>query len=225
MYYINGLLSNVRSVATNFIMYQLILLSVIATVCLASPLPDSGRVVNGTNAKEGEIPYIVSVRVNKTPFCGGSILDRTHILTAAHCVENLPADLITIQYGILRIYQTEENIIQVKSMKMHENYDPSDNYANDIAVLTLASPITLGNSAQLIVLPKQNEAPPAGATAVLAGWGRSATGGSIINHLQRVDLLVYSDADCSKAHGSTVNAIHHLCGGVPEGGKGQCSVS
>ncbi|KAF2882712.1 hypothetical protein ILUMI_23445 [Ignelater luminosus] len=44
-----------------------------------------------------------------------------------------------------------------------------------------------------------------------------------MEHLQRVDLIIYTDENCSKAHGSKVDSKYHLCGGVPEGGKGQCS--
>lgn len=43
--------------------------------------------------------------------------------------------------------------------------------------------------------------------------------------LQRVDILIYTDADCSKAHGSRVDSRYHVCSGIPEGGKGQCNVS
>lgn len=46
-----------------------------------------------------------------------------------------------------------------------------------------------------------------------------------MKNLQRVGILVYSDEDCSRAHGSSVNSAYHVCAGVPEGGKGQCSVS
>lgn len=43
--------------------------------------------------------------------------------------------------------------------------------------------------------------------------------------LQKVNIVVYSDEDCKAAHGSYVDEAYHVCAGIPEGGKGQCSVS
>ncbi|KAF2882710.1 hypothetical protein ILUMI_23443 [Ignelater luminosus] len=203
-------------------MYKLILLSVIASACFASPLPGSGRVVNGTDAKEGEIPWIISLKYFGSHNCGGSIIDATHILTAAHCVEGTSPSYLSIQYGVLKI-SSSNNIIQVTKVKVHESYSPWLNYANDVAVLTLSSPISFGDNVHPVALPQQGAKPPGGDTGVLAGWGYDKTGGGVMEHLQRVDLIIYTDEDCSSAHGTDVDSRYHLCGGVPEGGKGQCS--
>ncbi|KMQ88769.1 mite allergen der f 3-like protein [Lasius niger] len=47
------------------------------------------RIVNGEDAKEGEIPYQVSLqdRQISSHFCGGSVLSEYYVITAAHCVE------------------------------------------------------------------------------------------------------------------------------------------
>jgi len=198
-----------------------VVLAVLVAYSLASPVPDSGRVVNGTNAKPGEIPYIVSLRYFGSHSCGASILDETHVLTASHCVDGRSASSLSIQYGVTQI-SSSGNVIQVSKVAMHEAYAPWNAYANDIAVLTLDSAIVYGDSAQPVALPEQDEAPPAGDISILAGWGYPYTGGSVMKDLQRVDLLVYSDEDCKAAHG-TVSATYHVCSGVPEGGKGQCS--
>ncbi|PSN29662.1 Kallikrein-14 [Blattella germanica] len=43
-----------------------------------------------------------------------------------------------------------------------------------------------------------------------------------MNHLQQVDITVYSDANCQSIHYYTIHDSN-ICAGVPEGGKGQCS--
>lgn len=47
------------------------------------------RIYLGEEAKEGEIPFIVRLHYeNPAILCGGSLLDSTTVLTAAHCQPN-----------------------------------------------------------------------------------------------------------------------------------------
>lgn len=52
------------------------------------------RIVNGTQAYLGEFPGKVSLQNRQGGhFCGGSIVDTMHIVTAAHCVTNTRGQL------------------------------------------------------------------------------------------------------------------------------------
>ena len=44
------------------------------------------RIVGGTNSKEGEWPWHVSLKFNGKQWCSGAILSESYILTAAHCL-------------------------------------------------------------------------------------------------------------------------------------------
>lgn len=48
--------------------------------------PDSERIVGGQNSSPHEFPWIVVLFNKGRQFCGGSLIDNIHILTAAHCV-------------------------------------------------------------------------------------------------------------------------------------------
>lgn len=47
---------------------------------------DQERIVGGQNAQPNEYPWIAVLFNNGRQFCGGSLIDSSHILTAAHCV-------------------------------------------------------------------------------------------------------------------------------------------
>jgi secreted trypsin-like serine protease len=44
------------------------------------------RIIKGQSAHRGEFPWQVGIIVNDENFCGGSLISRSHVLTAAHCV-------------------------------------------------------------------------------------------------------------------------------------------
>ncbi|RZC41968.1 chymotrypsin-1, partial [Asbolus verrucosus] len=197
--------------------------------------PIGGRIVNGTDAKEGEIPYIVSIRIADRHNCGGSILNDRHILTAAHCVTGMSVALqdiqstsyFSVQYGVTKISweKNASNVVQVSKVMANENYTPRHGYINDVAIVELATPMIFGPDVQPVKLPPVFNATPENAVALLSGWGIPYTGGFTMTDLQKVNIMVYTDEDCEMIHAETgpTNRNYHICAGVPEGGKGQCS--
>ncbi len=46
----------------------------------------TGRIVGGDAAAQGEFPWQVSLQQFGRHFCGGSVIGKNHVMTAAHCV-------------------------------------------------------------------------------------------------------------------------------------------
>lgn len=72
----------------------------------ASPVPqwddtNVPQIVGGVPAQAGDFPFIVSLQRNGAHFCGGSLLDSTTVLTAAHCAEGRTATSLTVRAGSL----------------------------------------------------------------------------------------------------------------------------
>jgi len=85
----------------------------------------------------------------------------------------------------------------------------------------VSPPFTYGPGVQPI--PLVSTEPPAGALAVVSGWGTTTPGGSLPNQLQAVEVFITPRAQCNDAYaafgGITVNMI---CAAVPGGGKDAC---
>lgn len=58
-------------------------------------------IVGGEEAKAGDFPFIVSLQQSGSHFCGGSLLDSTHVVTAGHCSVDQEPSSVSIRAGTL----------------------------------------------------------------------------------------------------------------------------
>lgn len=133
--------------------------------------------------------------------CGGSILTRTYILTAAHCVSNedvnhvitpIAAERFTIRAGSNDRFSGGV-LVQVAEVIVHEEYG---NFLNDVALLRLESPLILSASIQPIDLPTVDT--PADVDVVISGWGRIKHKGDLPRYLQYNTLKSITRQQCEE---------------------------
>ena len=132
-----------------------------------------------------------------TPWCGGSIISAQHILTAAHCTQEPLSSYLQVSLGEHDTTDTAADIRTVSRITNHPQFNP-DNGLNNIAILTLSSPITFSRAMSPVCLPADPSPSYAGDTATVTGWGRTSpdTEGPLADSLQEVELTVLSNEDC-----------------------------
>ncbi|OXA59273.1 Anionic trypsin-2 [Folsomia candida] len=105
-------------------------------------------------------------------FCAGSIVDSSHVVTAGHCVWNNTNVVITVIAGALNISANEDKQqrVYVRTIHVHPKYKSRNTAGpNDIAILTLATPLKFNERVASIALP--DPVKPASGECKYAGWG------------------------------------------------------
>ncbi|XP_016954426.1 serine protease SP24D-like [Drosophila biarmipes] len=161
----------------------------------------NGRVVGGEDAAKAQFPHQVSLRNAGSHSCGGSILTRNFILTAAHCVSDedanhvitpIAADRFTIRAGSNDRFSGGV-LHQVAEVIVHEGYG---NFLNDVALLRLETPLIFSSSIQPIDLPTADT--PADVDVIISGWGRIKHQGDLPRYLQFNTLKSISTEQCEE---------------------------
>ncbi|KAL9706556.1 hypothetical protein quinque_010074 [Culex quinquefasciatus] len=192
--------------------------------------PDTERIVGGHNADPNEWPWIAALFNNGRQFCGGSLIDNIHILTAAHCVAHMSSwDVarLSVKLGDHNIRSTTEVVHverKVKRLVRHRGFDSRTLY-NDIAVLTMDQPVQFSKSVRPICLPGGDSSRAYnGLTATVIGWGSLRENGPQPAILQEVNLPIWTNPECSRKYGAAAPGgiiESMLCAG--QAAKDSCS--
>ncbi|KAK8917966.1 hypothetical protein H634G_09623 [Metarhizium anisopliae BRIP 53293] len=200
-----------------------IMLAVACSTLLTTAATIDKRIAGGEAAQNGDIPCMVSIQNERGQHeCGGSLLDDTTVLTAAHCLGSSHS----IRAGTLN---AEEGgvIANISSRKAHPNYKQQttayDVPENDIAILKLSTPIVESNLINYALLPVDGSSPVANSIAIAAGWGYNYDASRSSNHqLIKVALPVRGREVCEKiAPKIFTGKDTFLC--VGGDGKGVCN--
>ena len=193
----------------------------VALPSAAAAAPIHATVVGGSDATIAEWPFIAALTVHGQSasdgqFCGGSVADSTHVITAAHCVEGEKASGIDVVVGRARLGDAAGERVRVAGIAVEPQYDNESN-DHDIAILTLAT----GVSATPIAPAggDDGELDNAGSAVAVAGWGLvSQSPPAVPSVLQQAPLTVVGPSRCRKAYGSGFDTALTICAGTPDVG-------
>lgn len=167
------------------------------------------RIVGGHSLRDtSSAPYTVALQTKfsakEVGSCSGTVLDALHVLTAAHCVVNkgvaatpenvrvaAGASDLTSDAGIALA-----TVANVARIRVHPHY-VSTEFADDVAVLTLAAPLdlTTGKVAALPMAPVGTTL-DAGRSVRVTGFGISRTGKDDFGTLRSVTTRAVTAGLC-----------------------------
>lgn len=156
--------------------------------------------------------------------CGGTLIEKNLVLTAAHCVNTREPGDIDVVADTLELSSNDRERIGVIDIIIHPEYDRNTAYA-DIAIVKLAGDSRAG-TADIIssdLFSRWSSLLDADSTATVFGWGATAER-TRSNHLQSVALPLVDAETCQSAYSDEgyVVAQGTICAGFASGGKDAC---
>ncbi|KAJ8664627.1 hypothetical protein QAD02_006289 [Eretmocerus hayati] len=156
--------------------------------------------------RKGELPFVVSILEKSSNadseeehIGGGTLISKKHVLTAAHCLENLALDQISILAGSPNLSACKAPRFKPASIMNYSSWAEicgiEPRVVNDIAVIELDVDDTGIPSTSLI--GKTNNEDFVGVRATFAGWG-VANDGKYPKIMQKVTLIALSNAHCQQ---------------------------
>lgn len=182
-------------------------------------IPKNGRIVGGQETTIEAFPWIVSIQAFGSHLCGANIISATRLLTAAHCIYDMPVSSLQIRAGSTNS-QAGGQFVQITNIIVHPFYN-TWTLENDIAIMWIPALNIALPGVATIGLPAQHQAVPTGVLALVAGWGSQCYLCPGTNILRYVAVPIVSNADCNAAFLGGIFP-DMLCAGFQNGGYDTC---
>lgn len=188
----------------------------------SEPNSTQPRIIGGFDSSE-YYPWMVSIQIGGH-FCGGALIGKDWVLTAAHCMEDVKADQLNLYVGatdLTNLNNSEHH--SVDWIAVHPDYS-GDTFFSDIALLKLSQS---SDKTPIPLLSQQaNGQLQVNEQLRVMGWGLtdSSNMSSMSYDLQEVDVSFQSDDECQDTYPVNVNNYwaRSLCAGESQGGKDAC---
>src|SRR5918993_1677167 len=169
----------------------------------------SPMIVGGTAVPNGKYPFMAALLDKSRAadafdelFCGGTLINKNSVLTAAHCLVNSKPDKVQVVLGRTVLNQHRGQLRSVSGRFIHPRYNGN---GYDAAILKLSRPVK-GIKPIKLATAKQNNLEKPAHILTTAGWGvvKQRPGPFDIRpkRMQEVSVPVVSDSRAKRAYQS-----------------------
>ncbi|XP_020310940.2 serine protease 27 [Oncorhynchus kisutch] len=195
-----------------------------ANVCGIASL--NTKIVGGQDAAAGSWPWQASLHRFNSHFCGGSLINKEWVLTAAHCFPSTSTSDLLVYLGRQNQQSINSNEVSqtVSQIICNPNYNSATS-DNDICLLKLSSPVTFTDYIQPVCLAADDSTYYAGTDSWVTGWGDINSGVPLPSPgtLQEVTVPVVGNRECSCLYAGFSSITNNMiCAGLLSGGKDSC---
>ncbi|GAA6085880.1 serine protease 27-like [Tachysurus ichikawai] len=204
-----------------------VVLALLIFVKACGQAPLNYRIVGGQSASAGAWPWQVSLHspVKSGHFCGGSLVNKEWVMTAAHCFPSTGTSGLVVYLGKQAQEGVNHNQLtrHVTKIIQHPQYNNITNN-NDIALILLSSSVTFTNYIRPVCLAGQGSSFPSGTQCWITGWGDIALGVRLPSPgvLQEAQVPVVGRTQCDALLGPGIITNKMICAGLLQGGKDTC---
>ncbi|CAD6243785.1 GSCOCT00013138001.2-RA-CDS [Cotesia congregata] len=183
------------------------------------------KIVGGISAKINDFPCVVSIEIWGQHFCGGALVSKKHVLTAAHCLctpDERTKTMTIFDENALKIAAGSSSskhlnqVYEVEKINVHPAYTgESPLILHDLGIITMKEEAVLDATVQVVNLP--TDYCYAGQLAIVLGWGYlKDKGGATSEWLQKAPVLTLSNEDCMQKLPYPIEQ-DHICGWYGQG--------